>query len=322
VSELVLQLLVIQVAVPLGLIALNALLPTTSIAGLLARSVAIGLAIVYLVAAGVWLFPPVWAPYCFLVLHVCGSLFSYWKFRKRRQTHRLAWIIWSEPLAGAAGIALAIAGLAPVVDGRTTPSEAVSLAMPLEPGTYIVINGGRTEAVNAHLMTLTGERFLPFRGQSYAVDLIGADSLGFHANGIAPRDPKAYVIYGAGIIAPCAGVIVGATDGLPDMPVPQADREHMAGNHVLLDCKDDIVVLAHMAPGSVAVKVGQSVETGDLLGRVGNSGNTAEPHLHIHVQEAGTDNTPLGGEPVWFTINGRFLLRNDTLRGGERGNAR
>lgn len=291
------------------------MLPTLSFAGLLARSVAIGLAIVYIVAAGVWLFPPAWTPYCFLILHFCGSLFSYWNFRKRGQARRQGWIIWSEPLAGVAGIALAIAGLAPVVDGRTTPSETVSLSMPLEPGTYIVINGGRTEAVNAHLRTLTGERFFPFRGQSYAVDMIGADSLGFHAKGIAPRDPKAYVIYGAGIIAPCAGAIVGATDGLPDMPVPQTDREHMAGNHVLLDCKDYIVVLAHMSPGSVAVKVGQSVKSGDLLGRVGNSGNTAEPHLHIHVQQGAPVNTPLGGEPIWFTINGRFLLRNDTLRG-------
>lgn len=313
-NDLILQLLVLQVAAPLALVALNAFLPTASLFGLLIRSAAIGLVLVYVTFAGVWLFPPAWTPYCLLVLHLAGSFLAYQRHR-RQKTKFGGPIIWSERGAAMSAAALMAAALGPVVEGRMAPSDAIDLAMPLEQGTYLVTSGGRTQAVNAHLATLTGERFRPFRGQSYAVDLIGVDTLGFRANGIAPRDPKAYVIYGARILAPCRGVVLGAMDGLPDMPVPEMDREHLTGNHVLLGCGDHIVALAHMAPGSVAVSVGQTVDTGHLLGRVGNSGNTAEPHLHIHVQRGMPEAMPIGGEPAWFTITGKFLLRNDAVRG-------
>jgi len=313
-NALVLQLLVLEVVTPLVLIALNAFLPTASLVGLLLRSAAIGLLVVYVGLAGVWLFPPAWTPYCLLALHLVGSLLAYKKHRKRHAAFGGS-IRWSERVAAVSAVTLMATALVPVIEGRMAPSNAIDLAMPLEEGTYLVTSGGLTAAVNAHLATLTGERFRPFRGQSYAVDLIGVDALGFRARGIAPHDPKAYVIYRARILAPCAGVVLGAMDGLPDMTVPEMDREHLTGNRVLLGCGDHIVVLAHMAPGSVAVSVGQSVETGHLLGRVGNSGNTAEPHLHIHVQSGMPEGMPIGGEPVWFTINGKFLLRNDTVRG-------
>ena len=42
---------------------------------------------------------------------------------------------------------------------------------------------------------------------------------------------------------------------------------------------------AHLRPGSVAVRPGRRVSAGELLGRVGNSGNTSQPHLHFHVMD-------------------------------------
>jgi murein DD-endopeptidase MepM/ murein hydrolase activator NlpD len=42
-------------------------------------------------------------------------------------------------------------------------------------------------------------------------------------------------------------------------------------------------VYAHLAPGSVSVRVGERVETGDVVGRLGNSGGSLAPHLHFHV---------------------------------------
>ena len=38
-----------------------------------------------------------------------------------------------------------------------------------------------------------------------------------------------------------------------------------------------------MKPGTVRVKVGDTVGVGDLLGHVGNSGSSTEPHLHMHI---------------------------------------
>ena len=103
---------------------------------------------------------------------------------------------------------------------------------------------------------------------------------------------------------------------MPDLPIPEMDRERLLGNHVLLQCDDEIVlVMAHLQQGSVQVETGDEVLAGTLLGRVGNSGNSSEPHLHIHAQRPGPPSSPISGEPLLLTIDGRYLLRNMRLRG-------
>ncbi len=314
-SELVIQLMLLQVALPLALIVLNAILPTASLPGLVLRSAAIALLIVHAMLAGIWLFPPWWTPHLLLVLHLAGTAIALWR-RRGRAVLAGGWRAFGELAVGVAGAVAALYLLLPAVAGRTPPADAVELAMPLGPGTYLVVSGGATQAINAHLGTLTPERARPYRGQSHAVDIIGIDDWGLHAEGAAPPDPQLYRIYGAEVLAPCAGTVVLRVDGLPDMRVPEGDREHLLGNGVMLACGEVFVLLAHFAPGSLAVQLDEEVAVGQLLGRVGNSGNSNEPHLHIHVQRGMPEAMPLGGEPAWFTIDGRFLLRNQVFTVG------
>ena len=61
---------------------------------------------------------------------------------------------------------------------------------------------------------------------------------------------------------------------------------HPAGNHVVVQTAEhEFVYLAHFEQGSILVKEGDRVAVGDPLGHGGNSGNSSEPHLHIHVQD-------------------------------------
>jgi murein DD-endopeptidase MepM/ murein hydrolase activator NlpD len=101
---------------------------------------------------------------------------------------------------------------------------------------------------------------------------------------------------------------VFAEDGVADMAPPQADRAHMAGNHVILECGSAWIVLGHLQRGSVAVHVGEITELRHVIGLVGNSGNTGEPHLHVHAQRPGSTSTPLSGEPVPIRLGGRYLV--------------
>lgn len=87
-----------------------------------------------------------------------------------------------------------------------------------------------------------------------------------------------------------------------------------AGNHVILDCGEFVVLLAHLRQGSVQVTVGQTVGKAQVIGQVGNSGNTSEPHLHIHAQRRGAAGTPLSGEPLWVLFETGFLVRNQIVR--------
>ena len=88
----------------------------------------------------------------------------------------------------------------------------------------------------------------------------------------------------------------------------------MAGNHVLLECGTEVrVLLAHMRRGSVRVRPGERVAVGRPLGAVGNTGNTNEPHLHVHAQRPGTAVEPLGGEPLPVRLAGRYLVRGQRV---------
>ena len=98
------------------------------------------------------------------------------------------------------------------------------------------------------------------------------------------------------------------------MTVPEMDADNKAGNYVAVDCGDFMVILAHLRQGKMAVVEGERLGVGDFLGEVGNSGNSSEPHLHIHAQRGLPQGSPLGGEPLWLTIDGRFLTRNERFQ--------
>lgn len=220
------------------------------------------------------------------------------------------------PWVRALGVLGAGAVLLHALSGRRPlPGEPVDLAFPMSGGPYLVAAGGSNTLLNPHLATLEGDRFRAYRGQSYAVDLVGLGAWGSRRSAALSPDPEAFAVFGTPVRAPCAGMVVRAADGQPDRPAPGRASASLEGNHVVLECGESWVVLAHMARGSVAVHVGDTVTVGDPLGRVGNSGRSDEPHLHIHVQTPGTDESPLAGAPIPVTFDGRRPVRNDRLHG-------
>jgi hypothetical protein len=103
-----------------------------------------------------------------------------------------------------------------------------------------------------------------------------------------PRRLSSYLSYGQPLIAAAAGKVVIARDEFadqppPDNPTPPAFAD-LPGNHVTLRIAPGAyLIYAHMKPGSVRVDVGDRVRRGEMLGRLGNSGNSATPHLHFQV---------------------------------------
>ena len=287
-----------------------------------ARSIAVAtLVATYVLAigiAGLWLVLPWWLPFGYGAVIVWTIARRLRGGAQRRQRPRAISGLVVTVLIGAVAVVLqGIVGLA--LTGRRPPADLIDLAFPLGSGTYLVVNGGSQALINAHLGTLEGERFAPYRGQSYGVDLVRINRVGLRVSGLLPADPAAYLIYGDPVLAPCRGRVVFAEDGAADMPPPRADRAHMAGNHVVLDCESVWIVLGHLQRGSVAVHVGQIMEVGHVLGLVGNSGNTGEPHLHVHAQRPGSTIAPLSGEPLPIRLGGRYLVRNDRVRADREG---
>jgi len=278
-------------------------------------SILLALAWLVLIAlAGIWLAIPWYLPLLYGALLAIAAARGFRGARGRpvlpgSPGGRILAIVVAAAVAAVTG--LVVHALA----GRRVPGVAVDLAPPLRGGPFLVANGGANSLISAHVMTLADEpRYRPWRGQSYGVDLVRLGAGGVSGRGIASADPAAYAIFGDTVYSPCAGRIVVSVDGLRDLPVPEMDRAHMAGNHVILECGAAWVLLAHLRAGSVRVAQGEEVAIGQAVGQVGNTGNSSEPHLHLHAQKPGTASAPLGGEPIPMTLGGRYLVRGQRVR--------
>jgi hypothetical protein len=146
------------------------------------------------------------------------------------------------------------------------------------------------------------------RAQRYAVDIVAVNAAGFRAAGIQPDDPTRYLAFDAAVVSPCDGEVMKAQDGLADLNPPEADPQNVAGNHVVVACSGMLVELAHLREGSIEVEAGDMVALGERIASVGNSGNTTEPHLHIHAVDA------VGGQGIQITFDGVVPARNRTFR--------
>jgi murein DD-endopeptidase MepM/ murein hydrolase activator NlpD len=182
------------------------------------------------------------------------------------------------------------------------------LRLPFE-GRWTVAWGGRTVDANYHAA---------YRGQRFAYDL-GITRDGQTHSGDGTRNEQ-YHCYGARILAPAAGKVLVAVDGLPDNPPGKMDPAHAAGNYVLIDLgHDEYAVLCHLQPGSLKVRVGDLVASGQPLGLCGNSGNTSEPHLHFHLQdkprfEFKPDEYSLPAQFQSYRSNGKPVSRGEPSR--------
>jgi hypothetical protein len=135
------------------------------------------------------------------------------------------------------------------------------------------------------LLVVDGNEVVP---QRFAIDWMRLDEQ--HRAWVGdPHQLSSYLSYGQPLIAAAAGKVVIARDGFPDHPPPDNPTPppfaELPGNRVVLRVAPGMYLLyAHMKPGSVRVREGERVRRGQRLGTLGNSGNSATPHVHLQVQ--------------------------------------
>ena len=230
--------------------------------------------------------------------------------------------LWFRPLAFWAAVALCLpgAGFLTWLIAKSLPFPPLNACLVLDlpvRGVWLAGHAGATRFTNVH-------KTFP-----YAVDLLKLDPEGRLVDG-DDRVVENWHAYGEPVYAPADGQVVEAVDGLPCRPIGEGDQVHPGGNHVLIaiDVAADVdgdsrqVMLAHLVAGSVAVEEGAYVTSGALLGRVGNSGNSEVPHLHLHVQSASGATFPFRFRSMrrkrwffWRRVSNGYLIRNDRLKG-------
>lgn len=154
--------------------------------------------------------------------------------------------------------------------------------------------------------------------QQFGWDLLPLDENGLRlltSRLTASLQPQDFFGFGRPVLAPAAGHVVRAVDGMPDLAAVGAhpadvayyleDLRRTAGNHVVIDHGDGIYsCLAHLMQGSIVVREGQAVAAGQAIGALGNSGFSAGPHLHLHFMD-GPDLLTASPLPVKLNVEGR-----------------
>jgi murein DD-endopeptidase len=177
--------------------------------------------------------------------------------------------------------------------------DAVVIGPPLRGADWVAGNG--PSHTSGHRRALIPVRGRPAIAQRFAIDWVRLRPGGKTFAGDRASN-RSYRAYGAEALAVADGVVVAIKDGIPENAPGPTSRavpmtlETLGGNHVVLDIGGGRYALyAHFQPRSLRVKRGDRVRRGQVLGLVGNSGNSTEPHLHFHVSDSPS---PLGSEGV------------------------
>lgn len=179
-----------------------------------------------------------------------------------------------------------------VEGGRITVPRRIArtLSPPVEGAGWVASHA--LSNASSHRRTLLAIDGRARIAQRFAIDFtrIGADGQVFRGD---PAKNENWTPYGAAILAVADGRVVEIQDGLPEND-PTADTKAVpitlttvAGNYLILDLGDGRFALyAHLKPGSIVVRQGERVRRGQRLARLGNSGQSDAPHLHIHIMDA------------------------------------
>ncbi|OGU57025.1 MAG: hypothetical protein A2V66_05535 [Ignavibacteria bacterium RBG_13_36_8] len=192
--------------------------------------------------------------------------------------------------------------------------KCVIIDMPVK-GTWLAGHAGASELTNPHTSNI------------YAIDFL---KLNEDNRFYKDKEEKVSDFYSfdAPIYSPVTGLVTEVVNELESDSLGNPDSKNPGGNYIIIAAGEDkYVYMAHLRKNSIVVKPGDMVESGEYIGRAGNSGNSTLPHLHIHVQNKPTSKKegrityPFRFRSLermrilgWFTVENAYLLRNDRVR--------
>ena len=209
--------------------------------------------------------------------------------------HRL-WISYSDPR---------IPNPSPYTTGATRVSQQrpIVIGRPLRGPAWVAVNGC-CEALSGHRGAI-----IPVNGrlqvaERFAIDFVQLDQQRRLYTGTGTKLSD-YAYFGDDVLSVAGGRVVRTHDGEPEQTPPNTPDEvtplNAGGNWLVVDIGGGrFAFYAHLQPHSLTVKVGDRVQRGQVLGLLGNTGNSTAPHLHFHLMD-GPSPLASNGLPYEFT---------------------
>lgn len=197
----------------------------------------------------------------------------------RRLQHRFTFTL--TPPGGTSSTHTVVSGTTQVIN-----DSPVVIGPPLA-GARWVVGGGCCFPASYH-RTAT----LPVNGAFHAPERFAIDFVQLRADRRMFSGPlsdlHSYRYFGAKVLSVADGVVVGLQDGLPEQTPPNfpanATAQQAGGNYLVINIgHGHFAFYAHMQPHSLRVRLGEHVKQGQVIGRLGNTGNSDAPHLHFHI---------------------------------------
>jgi murein DD-endopeptidase MepM/ murein hydrolase activator NlpD len=188
------------------------------------------------------------------------------------------------------------------------------LSLPFN-GEWTVFWGGDTKELNQHVSV---------RAQKNAFDIVKTDATGksYRTDGSTNED---YYAFGEPLLAPCDAEVVMAVDGVKDNMPGDQNPIYVPGNAVMLrTAANEYILMAHFKNHSLRVHEGDKVARGQVLGLCGNSGNSSEPHLHLHMENVEDMNIATGIKCYFskILVNGTAASDYSPVKGDKVANVR
>jgi hypothetical protein len=151
--------------------------------------------------------------------------------------------------------------------------QTVKLRLPFY-GTWYVSCGNNRQPTHQGASTYTWD-FIVLDEQKNLCRSMGANN-------------EDYYSFGLPVLAPAPGTIVKVNNAISDNIPAIGNWEQSWGNYLIIDHgNNEFSEISHFRHGSIVVKEGDRVKSGQLLGYCGNSGLSLAPHIHYQLQNAG-----------------------------------
>ncbi len=205
---------------------------------------------------------------------------------------------------------LSFAGVPTPVSRR----KAVVVSPPLRGGKWVVGNGC-CATLNAHRGATLSINGTIHVAERFAIDFVQLNAQDRLFDGPVDKN-SSYAFFGDKVYSAADGVVVRKQDGLPEQ-VPgklpaDATVKTAGGNYLVIDIGGGrFAFYAHLQPGSLRFKKGDRVRRGEVIGLLGNTGNSDAAHLHFHIMDGPSPLRSNGLPFVFDSFKGQGVVTDE-----------
>jgi hypothetical protein len=189
----------------------------------------------------------------------------------------------------------------------------LEIAFPLKNGKYLITDGGNSKIsrmMNYHYYSSLHRKKKTNNSMIFATDIVKVSE---SKKRFLPKRNEEYPIFAENVYSPMNGTVVKIENDIDDNEPFAGKYPYNTGNTVVIKSGNFYFLLGHLKKGSIKVSIGDAVEFDEMIGRIGNSGYSERPHLHVQLMESESENYWLG-QGICIQYKGRNLYKNRVIK--------